>query len=42
MALCNKLETNLTAAADTCRRMLDALLAGALEPATARELEAAV
>jgi type I restriction enzyme, S subunit len=41
MALCDRLEASLTAAADTRRRLLDALLAEALAPADARELEAA-
>ena len=41
MALCDRLEANLSAAADTRRRLLDALLAEALAPTTAREREAA-
>ncbi|HQS18453.1 restriction endonuclease subunit S [Reyranella sp.] len=41
MAICDRLATNLAAAADTCRRLLDALLAEALAPAKDRELEAA-
>jgi type I restriction enzyme S subunit len=41
MALCDRLETSLTAAADIRRRLLDALLAEALAPVDARELEAA-
>jgi type I restriction enzyme S subunit len=41
MALCDRLEASLTAAADTRRRLLDALLAEALAPADDRELEAA-
>ena len=41
MALCDRLEASLTATAATCRRLLDALLAEALAPADARELEAA-
>ncbi|MBN8957376.1 MAG: restriction endonuclease subunit S [Rhizobiales bacterium] len=41
MALCDRLEASLTAAGDTRRRLLDALLAEALAPADARELEAA-
>lgn len=41
MALCDKLEASLTAAADTRRRLLDALLAEALAPAEGRDLEAA-
>ena len=40
MALCDRLEASLTAAA-TRRRLLDALLAEALAPAGDRELEAA-
>lgn len=41
MALCNRLEASLTAAAATRRRLLDALLADALAPREFRELEAA-
>lgn len=41
MALCDRLEASLTATAATRRRLLDALLAEALAPADARELEAA-
>jgi type I restriction enzyme S subunit len=41
MALCDRLEASLTAAADTRRRLLDALLAEALAPADARTLAAA-
>jgi type I restriction enzyme, S subunit len=41
MAICDRLEASLTAAADTRRRLLDALLAEALGPAEDRELEAA-
>ncbi|MHC2294030.1 restriction endonuclease subunit S [Bradyrhizobium barranii] len=41
MALCDRLEASLTATATTRRRLLDALLAEALEPADGRELEAA-
>lgn len=41
MALCDRLEASLTTAADTRRRLLDALLAEALAPAENRELEAA-
>jgi type I restriction enzyme, S subunit len=41
MALCDRLEASLTAAAATRRRLLDALLAEALAPAEDRELEAA-
>lgn len=41
MALCDQLEGSLTATAATRRRLLDALLAEALAPADARELEAA-
>lgn len=41
MALCDRLEANLTAAAATRRRLLDALLTEALAPANDRELEAA-
>jgi type I restriction enzyme S subunit len=41
MALCDRLEASLTAAATTRRRLLDAFLAGALAPAEDRELEAA-
>jgi type I restriction enzyme S subunit len=41
MALCDQLETSLTAAAATRRRLLDALLAEALAPIGNRELEAA-
>jgi type I restriction enzyme, S subunit len=41
MALCDRLEASLVAAADTRRRLLDALLAEALAPDDARELEAA-
>lgn len=41
MALCDRLEASLTATAATRRRLLDALLAEALAPADALELEAA-
>jgi type I restriction enzyme S subunit len=41
MALCDRLDASLTATAATRRRLLDALLAEALMPADARELEAA-
>ena len=41
MALCDRLEASLTTAADTRRRLLDALLAEALAPSEERELEAA-
>jgi type I restriction enzyme S subunit len=40
MALCDRLEASLTATAATRRRLLDALLAEALAPVEARELEA--
>jgi len=40
MALCDRLEASLTAAAARCR-LLDAFLAEALAPAEAREREAA-
>ncbi|PYF02553.1 type I restriction enzyme S subunit [Rhodopseudomonas faecalis] len=41
MALCDQLEASLTAAAETRRRLLDALLAEALTPVEDREMEAA-
>jgi type I restriction enzyme S subunit len=41
MALCDRLEESLTGTAATRRRLLDALLAEALAPADARQLEAA-
>ena len=41
MALCDQLEASLAATAATRRRLLDALLAEALAPVDARELEAA-
>jgi type I restriction enzyme S subunit len=41
MALCDGLEASLTAADDTRRRLLEALLAEALAPDAVRELEAA-
>ncbi|MBN9534226.1 MAG: restriction endonuclease subunit S [Alphaproteobacteria bacterium] len=41
LELCDRLEASLTATAATRRRLLDALLAEALAPADARELEAA-
>ena len=41
MALCDRLEASLTATAATRRRLLDALLAEALAPVDAREMEAA-
>ncbi|MBR1329893.1 restriction endonuclease subunit S [Bradyrhizobium ottawaense] len=41
MALCDKLEASLTTADETRRRLLEALLAEALEPDEERELEAA-
>jgi type I restriction enzyme S subunit len=40
MALCDRLEASLATAANT-RRLFEALLAEALAPADARELEAA-
>ena len=41
MALCDRLEASLTATAATRRRLLDALLAEALAPVDARDMEAA-
>jgi type I restriction enzyme, S subunit len=41
MALCERLEASLTVSKGTRRRLLDALLAEALAPAEARQLEAA-
>ena len=41
MALCDRLETSLTATAETRGRLLDALLAEALAPTATRELMAA-
>jgi type I restriction enzyme S subunit len=41
MALCDRLEASLTAAGETRRRLLEALLAEALGPEEERELEAA-
>ena len=41
MALCERLEASLAAAASTRRHLLDALIAEALDPATAAEMEAA-
>jgi type I restriction enzyme S subunit len=41
MSLCDRLEASLATADDTRRRLLDALLAEALAPADAREMEAA-
>jgi type I restriction enzyme, S subunit len=41
MALCDRLEANLTATAATRRRLLDALLAEALAPAADSQQEAA-
>jgi type I restriction enzyme S subunit len=41
MAICDRLEASLTATAATRSRLLDALLAEALSPVDARELEAA-
>jgi type I restriction enzyme S subunit len=41
MALCDRLEASLAASAATRRRLLNALLAEALAPVDARELEAA-
>jgi type I restriction enzyme S subunit len=41
MALCDRLEASLTAADETRRRLLEALLAEALAPAGAHEPEAA-
>ena len=41
MALCDRLEGSLAAAGATRRRLLDALLADALEPDSESELEAA-
>lgn len=40
MALCDQLQTSLTDTAATRRRLLDALLAEALEPVEVREMEA--
>lgn len=40
MALCDQLEASLTDTAATRRRLLDALLAEALEPAEVQEVEA--
>jgi hypothetical protein len=40
MALCDRLEANLTDTAATRGRLLDALLAEALSPAESREVEA--
>ena len=40
MALCDQLEASLTDTAATRHRLLDALLAEALEPAEVREVEA--
>ena len=40
MALCDQLEASLTNVAATRRRLLDALLTEALEPAEVREVEA--
>lgn len=41
MALCDRLETSLTAGATTRHRLLDALLAEALAPVDVHEMEAA-
>jgi type I restriction enzyme S subunit len=41
MALCDRLEESLATSDDTRRHLLDALLAKALAPAEAREMEAA-
>ena len=41
MALCERLEASLAAAASTRRHLFDALIAEALDPATAAEMEAA-
>jgi type I restriction enzyme S subunit len=41
MALCDRLEASLTASDATCGRLLDALLAEALAPVDAAEMEAA-
>jgi type I restriction enzyme S subunit len=41
MALCDRLEASLATTAATHRRLLDALLAEALAPVDAREMEAA-
>ena len=41
MALCDRLEASLATADEARRRLLEALLADALGPADARELEAA-
>jgi type I restriction enzyme S subunit len=41
MALCDRLEASLTVAEETRRRLLEALLAEALEPDVESELEAA-
>jgi type I restriction enzyme S subunit len=41
MAVCDRLEASLTAAAATRRRLVDALLAEALAPADTREMEVA-
>jgi type I restriction enzyme, S subunit len=38
MAVCDRLEANLTAADKTRHRLLDVLLAGALRPTVEREL----
>lgn len=41
MALCDRMEASLSATAGTRRRLLDALLAEALEPAETLEVEVA-
>ena len=41
IALCDRLEASLTAAATTRRRLLDALLTEAFAPVSAREMVAA-
>ena len=41
MALCDRLEVSLTTTAEIRRRLLEALLAEALAPGDAREMEAA-
>jgi type I restriction enzyme S subunit len=40
MALCHRLEANLTTADEACRRLLEALLAEALAPVAVSEMEA--
>jgi type I restriction enzyme S subunit len=41
MVLCDRLEASLATASTTRRRLLDAFLAEALAPASAREMEMA-